>query len=110
MIYYPLSVLMLAGIRDILIITTPEQQQNFKNLLLDGSQFGIKLSYMVQEKPEGIAQAFILGDSFLQNEPVALVLGDNLFFENDLINLISKARKRHEIIRWGDLFLQSAGS
>jgi len=79
MIYYPLSVLMLAGIRDILIITTPEQQHNFKNLLHDGSQFGIKLSYMVQEKPEGIAQAFILGDSFLQNEPVALVLGDNLF-------------------------------
>ena len=90
MIYYPLSVLMLAGIRDILIITTPEQQKNFINLLHDGSQFGIKLSYMVQEKPEGIAQAFILGDSFLQNEPVALVLGDNLFFGNDLINLIYK--------------------
>ena len=104
MIYYPLSVLMLAGIRDILIITTPEQQKNFKNLLQDGSQFGIKLSYMVQEKPEGIAQAFILGDSFLQNEPVALVLGDNLFFGNDLVNLISQARKRLELIGGGEIF------
>ena len=104
MIYYPLSVLMLAGIRDILIITTPEQQKNFKNLLHDGSQFGIKLSYMVQEKPEGIAQAFILGDSFLQNEPVALVLGDNLFFGNDLVNLISQARKRLELTGGGEIF------
>ncbi|GIR15745.1 MAG: hypothetical protein CM15mP28_2150 [Pseudomonadota bacterium] len=104
MIYYPLSVLMLAGIRDILIITTPEQQKNFKNLLHDGSQFGIKLSYMVQEKPEGIAQAFILGDSFLQNEPVALVLGDNLFFGNDLFNLISLARKRLELTGGGEIF------
>ena len=109
MIYYPLSVLMLAGIRDILIITTPEQQQNFKNLLHDGSQFGIKLSYVVQEKAEGIAQAFILGDSFLQNEPVALVLGDNLFFGNDLINLISQARKCLELSGAGKFFLIECG-
>ena len=81
MIYYPLSVLMHAGIREILIITAPEHQQNFKSLLNDGSQFGIKLSYVVQEKPEGIAQAFLLGESFIQDETVALVLGDNLFLE-----------------------------
>ncbi|MDP6329780.1 MAG: sugar phosphate nucleotidyltransferase, partial [SAR324 cluster bacterium] len=80
MIYYPLSVLMLAGIREILVITSPDQQMNFQNLLQDGSQFGIKLSYVVQEKPEGIAQAFILGEPFIHEEPVALVLGDNLFF------------------------------
>ena len=104
MIYYPLSVLMLAGIRDILVITTPEQQQNFKKLLNDGSQFGIKLSYVVQEKPEGIAQAFMLGESFIQKEPVALVLGDNLFFGNDLIKLLIQARKRVESAGGGEIF------
>ena len=104
MIYYPLSVLMLAGIRDILVITTPEQQQNFKKLLNDGSQFGIKLSYVVQEKPEGIAQAFMLGESFIQEEPVALVLGDNLFFGNDLIKLLIQARKRVESAGGGEIF------
>lgn len=104
MIYYPLSVLMLAGIRDILVITTPEQQQNFKKLLNDGSQFGIKLSYVVQEKPEGIAQAFMLGESFIQEEPVALALGDNLFFGNDLIKLLIQARKRVESAGGGEIF------
>ncbi len=104
MIYYPLSVLMLAGIWDILVITTPEQQQNFKKLLNDGSQFGIKLSYVVQEKPEGIAQAFMLGESFIQEEPVALVLGDNLFFGNDLIKLLIQARKRVESAGGGEIF------
>ena len=104
MIYYPLSVLMLAGIRDILVITTPEQQQNFKKLLNDGSQFGIKLSYVVQEKPKGIAQAFMLGESFIQEEPVALVLGDNLFFGNDLIKLLIQARKRVESAGGGEIF------
>ncbi|MDP6092919.1 MAG: glucose-1-phosphate thymidylyltransferase RfbA [SAR324 cluster bacterium] len=104
MIYYPLSVLMLAGIRDILVITTPEQQQNFKKLLNDGSQFGIKLSYVVQEKPEGIAQAFMLGESFIQKEPVALALGDNLFFGNDLIKLLIQARKRVESAGGGEIF------
>ena len=104
MIYYPLSVLMLAGIWDILVITTSEQQQNFKKLLNDGSQFGIKLSYVVQEKPEGIAQAFMLGESFIQEEPVALVLGDNLFFGNDLIKLLIQARKRVESAGGGEIF------
>lgn len=80
MIYYPLSVLMLAGIKDILIITTPEEQSLFQNLLGDGSVFGIKLSYEVQPKPEGLAQAFIIGEEFIGNESVALVLGDNLFY------------------------------
>ena len=104
MIYYPLSVLMLAGIWDILVITTPEQQQNFKKLLNDGSQFGIKLSYVVQEKPKGIAQAFMLGESFIQEEPVALALGDNLFFGNDLIKLLIQARKRVESAGGGEIF------
>ena len=104
MIYYPLSVLMLAGIRDILVITTPEQQQNFKKLLNDGSQFGIKLSYVVQEKPKGIAQAFMLGESFIQEEPVALVLGDNLFFGHDLVKLLKQARKRVESAGGGEIF------
>ena len=80
MIYYPLSVLMLAGIRDILVITTPEDQPMFKRLLGDGSRFGIKLSYAQQPKPEGLTQAFIIGEEFIQNQRSALILGDNLFF------------------------------
>jgi len=104
MIYYPLSVLMHAGIREILIITAPEHQQNFKSLLHDGSQFGIKLSYVVQEKPEGIAQAFLLGESFIEDETVALVLGDNLFFGNDLIKLLKDARNRVDTSNGGEIF------
>ncbi|VAW76732.1 Glucose-1-phosphate thymidylyltransferase [hydrothermal vent metagenome] len=80
MIYYPISVLMLASIRDILIITTPEDLCNFKKLLGDGQQFGINLSYVVQPKPEGLAQAFILGEEFIGNDSVCLVLGDNIFY------------------------------
>jgi len=80
MIYYPISVLMLAGIRDILIITTPEDQSSFQRLLGDGSYFGISISYAVQTKPEGIAQAFIIGEKYLGNGPVCLVLGDNIFY------------------------------
>ncbi|MEZ7206931.1 glucose-1-phosphate thymidylyltransferase RfbA [Pseudoalteromonas sp. DY56-GL79] len=80
MIYYPLSVLMLAGIRDILVITTAQEQQLFKNLLGDGTQFGVKLEYAVQEKPEGLAQAFVIAETFIGNESVCLVLGDNIFY------------------------------
>jgi glucose-1-phosphate thymidylyltransferase len=80
MIYYPLSVLMLAGIRDILIITTPEDLSAFQRLLGDGSQFGIALSYEVQASPDGLAQAFIIGEKFIGNDPVSLVLGDNIFY------------------------------
>lgn len=80
MIYYPLSTLMLAGIRDILIITTPTDQEQFQRLLGDGSRFGIHLEYKVQPSPDGLAQAFILGADFIGNDPVALVLGDNIFY------------------------------
>jgi glucose-1-phosphate thymidylyltransferase len=84
MIYYPLCTLMLAGIRDILLITTPEDVHKFQTLLGDGSQFGIQLQYQVQAKPEGIAQAFLLGEAFLGADPCALVLGDNIFYGHDL--------------------------
>ncbi len=80
MIYYPLSVLMLAGIRDVLIITTPEDQVNFKNLLGDGSSFGISISYAIQPKPDGLAQAFLIGEAFIGDSNTCLVLGDNIFF------------------------------
>jgi glucose-1-phosphate thymidylyltransferase len=84
MIYYPLSVLMLAGIRDILIISTPQDTPRFQTLFQDGSSLGLQFSYLVQEKPEGLAQAFILGESFIQSEPVCLILGDNIFYGNGL--------------------------
>lgn len=80
MIYYPLSVLMLAGIKEILIITTPQDQQNFINLLGDGSDFGIKLEYKIQPSPDGLAQAFILGEEFIGDDSVCLILGDNIFY------------------------------
>lgn len=80
MIFYPISVLMLAGIREILVITTPEDMPSFKRLLGDGSQFGISLSYAVQPSPDGLVQAFIIGEQFINNEPCALVLGDNIYF------------------------------
>ncbi|MCI5553183.1 MAG: glucose-1-phosphate thymidylyltransferase RfbA [Tenericutes bacterium] len=91
MIYYPISVLMLAGIRDILIITTKEDQSSFQRLLKDGSQFGIHFEYVVQPSPNGIAEAFILGEQFIQNEPVALILGDNLFYGNGFVKMLKDA-------------------
>lgn len=80
MIYYPLSVLMLAGIREILIITTPDDQSSYQRLLGDGSNFGVKLSFVVQPSPDGLAQAFIIGEEFIGRDPVCLVLGDNIFY------------------------------
>src|SRR5207248_2869334 len=79
MIYYPLTTLLLAGVREVLVITTPEDQSQFRQLLGDGSQFGLDLSYEVQERPEGIAQAFLIGADFIGEGPVALILGDNIF-------------------------------
>ncbi len=92
MIYYPLSTLMLAGIKDILIISTPADTPRFADLLGDGSQFGISLSYKVQPSPDGLAQAFILGEEFLGGEAGAMILGDNIFYGNGFGRLLSEAR------------------
>ncbi|WGP00388.1 glucose-1-phosphate thymidylyltransferase RfbA [Saccharophagus degradans] len=94
MIYYPLSTLMQAEIRDILVITTPEEQQRFIDLLGDGSQFGVHLTYAVQPSPDGLAQAFIIAEEFIANEAVALVLGDNLFYGHDLVASLRRAATR----------------
>ncbi len=91
MIYYPLSILMLAGIREILIISTPEDTPRFEKLFGDGSSLGLKLSYLVQKRPEGIAQAFLLGEEFIGTSPVALVLGDNIFYGSHLAALVREA-------------------
>ncbi len=94
MIYYPLSVLMLAGIREILVITTPKDQSGFVRLLGDGSKFGIRLSYEVQPSPDGLAQAFLIGESFIGTDSVALVLGDNIFYGANLSMLLREAAAR----------------
>ena len=96
MIYYPISVLMLAGIRDILIITTPEDQASFQRLLGDGSRYGVNFTYAVQPKPEGLAQAFIIGKEFIGNDNVSLVLGDNIFYGAHLSRLVRAAADRKD--------------
>jgi len=96
MIYYPVSVLMLAGIKDILIITTPEDQSSFIRMLGDGSDFGIKLTYKVQPSPDGLAQAFILGEDFIGNDSVCLVLGDNIFWGQGFTPILKNAVNRQK--------------
>lgn len=96
MVFYPLSMLMLAGIRDILIISTPQDLPNFEKLLGDGSQFGIKLSYKVQPSPDGLAQAFIIGEEFIGDDCCAMVLGDNIFYGNGISQLLRDAAENAE--------------
>jgi glucose-1-phosphate thymidylyltransferase len=96
MIYYPLSILMRCGIQDVLIITTPHEQTLFRNLLKDGSQWGMRISFEIQESPDGLAQAFIIGEKFINNEPVALILGDNIFYGGNLMEECEKAVRSNQ--------------
>lgn len=104
MIYYPLSTLMLAGIRDILIISTPQDLPLFKNLLGDGSRFGVQLSYAEQPSPDGLAQAFLIGEEFIGDDDVCLVLGDNLFYGQGFPKMLEQARKNVETERKATVF------
>jgi len=97
MIYYPLSVLMLAKIRDVLIITTPQDSESFKKLLGDGSRFGMNLSYEIQEQPNGLAQAFIIGEKFIAGDSVCLILGDNIFYGQGLVEKLELAVQREGV-------------
>ena len=101
MVYYPISVLMLAGIRDILIISTPEDISKFENLLSDGAQFGVNFSYKIQPSPDGLAQAFILGEEFIGNDSAALVLGDNVFYGQSFSKTLQNAVNRVDPQRFG---------
>ena len=101
MIYYPLSVLMEAGIREVLIITTPRDSEIFKNLLQDGSQLGMKFEYKVQQEPRGLADAFIIGEKFIGKDNVAMILGDNMFYGSHLTEMLKKANEREESTIFG---------
>ena len=94
MIYYPLATLMTAGIREVLIITTPRDNEAFKNLLGDGSKWGMRIEYQIQEKPNGLAEAFIIGEDFIEDDNVALILGDNLFYGETLRKILTQANSR----------------
>jgi len=104
MVYYPISILMLAGIRDILVITTPHDQSSYKRLLGDGSDFGIRLSYVSQPSPDGLAQAFILGEDFIGDEDVCLVLGDNIFYGQGLSPKLTRAVNTAKIEKKATVF------
>ena len=101
MIYYPLSVLMEAGIREVLIITTPRDSETFQNLLQDGSQWGMKFEYKVQPEPRGLADAFIIGEEFIGKDDVAMILGDNMFYGSHLTEMLKKANEREESTIFG---------
>ena len=103
MIYYPLSILMMAGIRDILIISTPEDLPKFEALFGDGSHIGLNMSYAVQPRPEGLAQAFIIGKEFIGDENCCLILGDNLFFGHSLPDILSGLFKPKEAVSFSDI-------
>ena len=120
LVYYPLSTLMLAGIRDVLVISTPQDTPRFEDLLGDGGRWGIRLTYAVQPKPEGLAQAFLIGREFIGEDPVALVLGDNIFYGHDLSTLLTRCAGRkkgatvlaypvHDAERYGVVEFDSGG-